>query len=119
VIIAIMVAVLLVGIGCGAVLADRLYQAGAAKAAKRALERLEYTLDGLETAYLVQAARLACEKDLGQPRFGGSGRYDAQWPVHLPQQDADNHVPRIPRAPGPLGRRGRSGGPTGSVRPDR
>jgi hypothetical protein len=118
VIIAIMVAVLLVGVACGAVLADRLYQAGAAKAGKRALERLEYTLDGLETAYLVQAARLACERDLGQPRFGGAGRYE-EWPVHLPQPAEDNHVPRIPRVGGPLGRRGRSGGPTGSVRPDR
>jgi hypothetical protein len=115
-IIAIMVGVLLVGMVCGAVLADRLYQSGATKAGNRALERLEHTLDGLETAYLVQAARLACEKDLGQPRMGGAGRYDTDWPVHLPQPDGDNHVPRIPRASGPLGRRGRSGG---SVRPDR
>jgi hypothetical protein len=117
-IVVVMVVVLLVGVLCGA-LADRLFHAGATRSGKRALERLEHTLDGLETAYLVQAARVSCEKDLGQPRMGLAGRYDTEWPVHLPQQDADNHVPRIPRNAGPLGRRGRSGGPAGSVRPDR
>jgi hypothetical protein len=59
----VIVIVLLVGMLCGAALADRLFHAGVTTASRRALAQLQYTLDGLEAAYSMQAARLSAQAD--------------------------------------------------------
>jgi hypothetical protein len=84
----VIVLVLVVGMLFGAVLADRLFQSGATSASRRALERLEYTLDGLETAYSMKAARLEAQRDLAlRPGLAANGAGDIDERVlHLPQR---------------------------------
>ncbi|MEN3362051.1 MAG: hypothetical protein V7637_6033 [Mycobacteriales bacterium] len=80
--------VLVVGMLCGAVLADRVFQSGATSASRRALERLEYTLDGLQTAYSMRAARLDAQRDMAGrdgPAATGFGDLDERV-LHLPQR---------------------------------
>ena len=80
--------VLVVGMIFGAVMADRVFQSGATSASRRALERLEYTLDGLESAYSMRAARLAGQRDLAARRgLAGTESGDLDEHVlHLPQR---------------------------------
>ncbi|HVQ94353.1 MAG TPA: hypothetical protein VMU51_25165 [Mycobacteriales bacterium] len=80
--------VLVVGMLCGAALADRFFHSGATSASRRALERLEYTLDGLQAAYTMRTARLAADRDLaGRDGLAGteSGDLDDRI-LHLPQR---------------------------------
>jgi hypothetical protein len=84
----VIVLVLVVGMLFGAVLADRLFQSGATVASQRALDRLEYTLGGLETAYSMKAAWLAAQQELGdRSGLAGDGTGDLDGRVlHLPQR---------------------------------
>jgi hypothetical protein len=67
----VIVLVLVVGMLFGAVLADRVFQSGATSASRRALERLESTLGGLETAYSMKAAWLAAQRELSGRNVAG------------------------------------------------
>jgi hypothetical protein len=80
--------VLGVGMVLGAVLADRLFHAGATSASRRALERLEYTLDGLETAYSLKAARLGAQHELADLSGLLAQDFDDLL-LHLPQRNSE------------------------------
>jgi hypothetical protein len=84
----VIVLVLVVGMLFGAVLADRVFQSGVTSASRRALEQLEGTLGGLETAYSMKAAWLAAQRDLGdRSGLAGDGAGDVDERVlHLPQR---------------------------------
>jgi hypothetical protein len=80
--------VLVVGMLLGAVLTDRVFSSGATSASRRALERLEYTLDGLETAYSMKAARLEAQRGTAsRPGLAatGTGDLDERF-LHLPHR---------------------------------
>jgi hypothetical protein len=80
--------VLVVGMLFGAVLADRIFHAGATSASRRALAQLEYTLGGLETAYSMKAASLHARHGLAarveQPTSPTDEFVEPR--VHLPRQ---------------------------------
>lgn len=80
----VIVIVLLVGVLCGAALAERLFHAGVTTASRRALEQLQSTLDGLEAAYSMQAARLAAQADYFERPAAGD---DLGQVVQLPRRD--------------------------------
>jgi hypothetical protein len=84
--------VLVVGMLCGAALADRVFQSGATSASRRALEQLEYTLDGLQTAYSMRAARLAAQ---GDP----TGRFARRRDDDLPGTEAGDLDERVLHLP--------------------
>jgi hypothetical protein len=83
----VIVLVLVVGMLFGAVLADRFFQAGATTASRRALEQLECTLDGLESAYAMKAALLEARRGLAGTVWLPADRVDLDdMVVHLPQR---------------------------------
>jgi hypothetical protein len=84
----VIVLVLVVGMLFGGVLADRMFQSGASTASRRALDQLEYTLGGLETAYSMKAAWLTAQREVAsQPGLTGDGAGDLDERVlHLPQR---------------------------------
>jgi hypothetical protein len=80
--------VLVVGMFLGAVLADHAFQPGAAAARRRALERLEDMLGGLDAAYAVKAAQLDAQRESdGKSGLAGDGAGDLDARIlHLPQR---------------------------------
>lgn len=78
----VIVLVLLVGMLCGAALADRLCHAAVSRASRRALAQLECVRDGLQRAYAMDAALLETQRELAALAAPADGPPDLA--VHLP-----------------------------------
>jgi hypothetical protein len=74
---------LLVGLLIGALLAHRLFYAAATGTSRRALDQLQGTLDGLESAYSIKVATFEAQRELSTLSALPGERRTAPT-VHLP-----------------------------------
>jgi hypothetical protein len=84
---------LAVGLLLGALLAHRLFYAAATTTSRRALDQLQGTLDGLESAYSIKVATFEAQRELTTLSALSNRDHPHRLTVHLPPTDRQDVWP--------------------------